>query len=104
MHVFGFEKDGLGEVVTSFKPFSDFPSLSHEAIWLAFMLTGIGEIMAIPASKVFPPIDDSHASLATRTEKPLPPSSIVAWCPVKKYLIYNTFPFSSIFPALIAKN
>ena len=56
------------------------------------------------AAIIFATINNSYASIASGTKKPLPVASIVAWCPGKEYFIFNIFPFTTVLSDPIVKN
>jgi len=56
------------------------------------------------AAIIFATINNSYASITSGTKKPLSLASIVAWCPGKKYFIFNIFPFTTVLSVAIVKN
>ena len=104
VHVFGLEQNWFHEVVACSQPRPDLPGLSHETVRPAFLLAGIGEVVAMTAAVIFATINNSNASITSGTKKPLPIAAIVAWCPGKEYFIFNIFPFTTVLSVTIVKN
>jgi hypothetical protein len=105
VHVFWLEQDRFHEVVACSQPCPDFHSLSHKAVWLAFLLAGISKIITVSTKKVFPgTIEKPYPLPASGTQKPGSESAIVTTCPIKRDYLFDIFPFAAMRTVPIIKN